>query len=80
MTQTLVSARNVSMYPQDWDIVDDADEFDVGTSATLRKIVRQWNEWQPIIAALPRLSRSTTDERAVYVVEPFDGAHKEDTP
>jgi len=42
-------ARNVSMYPVDWAIVDAQDINSAGTSATLRTIVRQWNEWKDIM-------------------------------
>lgn len=38
-----VEARNVSMYPQDWKLVDESSkELGLATSPTLRMIVRQW--------------------------------------
>ena len=76
-----VDERSVSLYPSDWAAVETLGErMGLKVSPTLRFIIRQWAEWRDIIAALPRLERSPTDERAVYVVEPFDGVHKEDTP
>jgi len=38
--------RGVSLYPSDWAIVDDADTYDAGRSATLRKIIREWDDWR----------------------------------
>ena len=38
-----VEPRNVSLYPSDWKIIDGADANDAGTSATLRRIVREWS-------------------------------------
>jgi len=48
MTQTRerVEPQNVSLYPSDWAIVDEADEQGKGRSAALRKIVREWQEHQ----------------------------------
>ena len=38
-----VEARNVSMYPQDWKLVDESGKnMGLSTSSTLRVIVRQW--------------------------------------
>jgi len=69
MSQRLVQARNVSMYAQDWEIVDAADQFDVGVSATLRKIVRQWDKMRQIFDRLP--ANVLVDTSATYVVDPF---------
>jgi len=41
-----VEPRNISMYPSDWRIVDDSDTGDAGTSAALRRIVREWKKFQ----------------------------------
>lgn len=38
-----VEGRNVSLYPSDWLIVETADIGRAGVSATLRRIVREWN-------------------------------------
>jgi len=65
MSQNLVEAKNVSMYPRDWTIVTEADLSDAGISATLRRIVREWYQ-------LTR--RRTLDERAPYLT----GAHFRD--
>jgi len=45
-TDDRVAPGNVSLYPSDWDIVDAADTNRAGRSATLRKIIREWNEWR----------------------------------
>lgn len=68
MSQSLVEARNVSMYPRDWNIVDSADKSDAGTSATLRKIVREWHEFtRHLVQAAPHTfyDRDATDPRFV---------------
>jgi len=36
----------VTLYPQDIKIVDGADTYDAGRSATLRRIIREWNDWR----------------------------------
>jgi len=36
----------VTLYPQDIKIVDDADTYDAGRSATLRRIIREWDDWR----------------------------------
>ena len=38
-----VEGRNVSLYPSDWAIVEQADIGAAGLSATLRRIIREWN-------------------------------------
>lgn len=43
MPQRRTEPRTVSLYPGDWEIVDSADIGDAGTSATLRRIVREWS-------------------------------------
>ena len=63
MSQGPAEGRNVSMYPSDWAVVESADKFDAGISATLRMIVREW----ATMAALKR--RTLTDPRAPYVIE-----------
>jgi len=42
-----LKVRGVSLFESDWRIVEQADDYGVGYSGTLRKIVRQWNEWRP---------------------------------
>ena len=61
--RVLAENRNVSMYPSDWQIVEDADIGDAGVSASLRRIVREW------YAAQERAER-LTDERAEYNAQP----------
>jgi len=75
MSQNLAKGCNISMYDRDWAIVDSADQFDAGRSATLRKIVRQWAEWRKQFQP----AHALTDERAPYHVEHFDGIHEEPT-
>ena len=41
--------RAISMYPSDWHKVDESDEYDAGTSASLRRIVREWYAFRPVI-------------------------------
>ena len=36
----------VTLYPQDIKIVDGADTNDAGRSATLRRIIREWDDWR----------------------------------
>lgn len=43
MTEQRVVARNITMYPEDWQVVDDAGKkIGLSTSTALRVIVRQW--------------------------------------
>ena len=44
-TDTL-KVRGVSLFESDWLIVENADDYGVGYSGTLRKIVRQWDDWR----------------------------------
>ena len=74
MSQNLAKGCNISMYDSDWAIVDDADQFDAGRSATLRKIVRQWSEWRAMFTRPPH---PLTDERSPYAVTEFHGIHEE---
>ena len=48
MTQAreYTEAGNVSLYPSDWAIVDEVDTYDAGRSATLRRIIREWDDWR----------------------------------
>lgn len=40
-----VEARNVSLYPSDWNIIDEyGTPMGLNTSAALRVIVRQWQQ------------------------------------
>lgn len=61
MTQK-VEPRNVSLYPSDWKIIDSADTNDAGTSATLRRIVREWNITVAPKGDLHRVLSSTLGE------------------
>lgn len=36
--------RAVTLYPSDWQIIEEADTASAGVSATLRRIVREWHE------------------------------------
>ena len=54
-TDTL-KVRGVSLFESDWRIVENADDYGVGYSGTLRKIVRQWNDWRPHMMVDSRVS------------------------
>lgn len=41
-----VEQRAVTLYPSDWATVEAADNADAGVSATLRRIIREWQEYQ----------------------------------
>ena len=60
MTQAraYTEAGNVSLYPSDWAIVDEADTYDAGRSATIRRIIREWDDWH---------RRTLIDTKADYV-------------
>lgn len=45
-SQEKVIPRTVSMYEEDWQIVEEADRYGGGTSATLRRIVREWDQYR----------------------------------
>ena len=62
--QDRVEAANVSLYPSDWSIIDAADINRAGRSATLRRIIREWNEWR---------SRFSYDARVHYDAGCADG-------
>ena len=57
-TRERTEAGNVSLYPADWAIVDGADTNDAGRSATLRRIIREWDDWR---------RRTLIDTKADYI-------------
>jgi len=59
-----VEAANVSLYPEDWEIVDNADTGRAGRSATLRRIIREWDDWR---------QRRMVDTPADYVTATVGG-------
>jgi len=59
-------AGNVSLYPDDWAIIDQADTNDAGRSATLRLIVREWNDWRQRMMIDSRVSYDAAS-KAQYI-------------
>lgn len=51
----------VTLYLQDLDIIDQADTNDAGRSATLRRIIREWDKMRQPVRA-----RTLVDSPGVY--------------
>ena len=47
-----------TLYAEDIAIIDDADTNDAGRSATLRRIIREWDDWR---------RRTLIDTKADYI-------------
>ena len=52
-----VKQLSITLYEEDVEIIDDADRYGAGRSATLRRIIREWALWRP---------NEWRDERAPY--------------
>lgn len=68
-----VESRNVTMYPQDWSVVDQSGaSMGLSTSTALRVIVRQWAQHfqaaiqrGPVVAAEGDIDMDTRDQAQV---------------
>ena len=61
--------RNVTMYPRQWEIVDNrAIYHDGNKSAALRAIVDQWSAFESVLYALVT-NRVTNDEAAERLIQ-----------
>jgi hypothetical protein len=51
--------RTVTLYPQDWATIERADTNSAGISATLRRIIREWDRRQRTQATRPDAGAGT---------------------
>ena len=59
-----VEPQNVTLYPSDWAIVDEADDKGQGRSAALRRIVREWQERREEADGIEQIKSLLIDAKA----------------
>ena len=64
MTKERAKNYSISLFQEDLDIIDNADKYGAGRSATLRRIIREWAEWQPTVGIRERPTPYTTPEQS----------------